>query len=60
LNDLTSDKNEKKQQNKSTGPFKVDNTKVYGDIEDDLAVMLNDKQVPKAIESNENDHQKTK
>ncbi len=58
MNDLTT--GDKKQQNKHNDTFNADNTKVYGDIEDDLALILNDKpsqQVPKAIESNENDRQ---
>ncbi len=63
MNDLT---NDKKQQNKHNDTFDVDNNKVYGDIEDDLALILNDKQpeqVPKSIELNnddDDDHQQTK
>jgi hypothetical protein len=67
LNDLTNNKNDKKQQNKHNDTFTVDNTKVDGDIEDDLALILNEKppqQVPKPIESNDADddhhHQQTK
>jgi len=59
LNDLTNDKNQQKKHNDT---FDVDNTKVYGDIEDDLALILNDKQpqqVPKSIElhNDDDDHQ---
>jgi hypothetical protein len=69
LNDLAGDKNDKKEQNKHNDTFNVDNSKDYGDIEDDLALILNDKQpkqISKAIESNDNDdddddhHQQTK
>jgi hypothetical protein len=60
LNDLTGDK---KQQNQHNNTFHVDNPKVYGDIEDDLALILNDKQpqqVPKALELTDDDEQQTK
>ncbi len=60
MNDLTGDKNDKRQHNDT---FHVDNPKVYGDIEDDLALILNDKQpqqVPKALESDDDDQPQTK
>jgi hypothetical protein len=58
LNDLTGDK---KQPNQHNDTFHVDSPKVYGDIEDDLALILNDKQPPNILESNEeNDQQQTK
>ncbi len=62
LNDLTNDKNQQKKHNDT---FDVDNAKVYSDIEDDLALILNDKQpqqVPKSIElhNDDDDHQQSK
>lgn len=48
LNDLKSDKKADQKENQT---FSVDNTKVEGDIEDDLALLLNDK--PKPTQSNE-------
>ncbi len=58
MNDLTGDK---KQPNQHNDTFHVDSPKVYGDIEDDLALILNDKQPPNILESNEeNDQQQTK
>lgn len=60
LNDLTGDKNDKKQHNKHNDTYPIDNNnQVYDDIEDDLALILNDKQpkpIPKPIESKTDDN----
>ncbi|CAF2671914.1 unnamed protein product [Rotaria sp. Silwood2] len=60
LNDLTNNKNDKKQQDKHTDAPTISNKKEYDDIEDDLALILNDKQpqqAPKPIKSHDTHEQ---
>ncbi|CAF3478394.1 unnamed protein product [Rotaria sordida] len=62
LNDLTNDKYNKKQQSKRNDAPMMSNKKEYDDIEDDLALILNDKQsqqTPKPIKPNDT-HEQTK
>ncbi|CAF1344311.1 unnamed protein product [Adineta steineri] len=54
LNDLNGDK---KTQIKHNDTFNVDNVKTYGDIEDDLALLLNDKSPKQKTKSNDNLHE---
>ncbi|CAF1242046.1 unnamed protein product [Rotaria sp. Silwood1] len=60
LNDLTNNKNDQKQQNKQNDIPTISYKKEYDDIEDDLALILNDKQpqqAPKPIKSNDTHEQ---